>query len=74
MFLQISPSVLICGRRAVKCWHFSMTADSQHTLAFSVLTGLRSTHEAYPLEKATEAYDGMMSGKARFRVVLRTGK
>ena len=41
---------------------------------FSVLTGVRPTIEEYPLERAAEAYERMMSGKARFRVVITTGQ
>ncbi len=53
---------------------YSGTAiDSQDTMAFSVLAGVRSMNEVYPLERAAEAYEFMMSGKARFRVVLTTG-
>jgi len=44
--------------------------DSEDTLKFSALQGVKSMNEVYPLEKASEAYDRMMSGKARFRVVL----
>ena len=44
--------------------------DSQDTLVFSARNGVRSMNETYPLERASEAYDRMMSGKARFRVVL----
>ncbi|HEX3989107.1 MAG TPA: alcohol dehydrogenase, partial [Verrucomicrobiae bacterium] len=40
---------------------------------FSVLTGVRSMNEIYPLERVSEAYERMMSGKARFRVVLTMG-
>jgi D-arabinose 1-dehydrogenase-like Zn-dependent alcohol dehydrogenase len=62
------------GQRSVKGWCSGTAADSQDTLAFSVLAGVRSMNEVYPLEKAAEAYDRMMSGKARFRVVLTTVK
>ena len=48
--------------------------DSEDTLKFSVLTGVKPMIEIYPLEKAEEAYERMMSGKARFRVVLTMGK
>jgi D-arabinose 1-dehydrogenase-like Zn-dependent alcohol dehydrogenase len=48
--------------------------DSEDTLNFSALTGVKPMNEVYPLEKAEEAYARMMSGKARFRVVLTTGK
>ena len=47
--------------------------DSQDTLAFSSLTGVRPRIETVPLEQAQEAYDKMMSGDARFRMVLTTG-
>jgi D-arabinose 1-dehydrogenase-like Zn-dependent alcohol dehydrogenase len=68
--MQVSPLVLIGGRRAIKGWYSGTAIDSQETLNFSVLTGVRSMNEVYPLERVTEAYDRMMSGKARFRVVL----
>ena len=48
--------------------------DSQDTLNFSVLTGVRSMIEVFPLERVTEAYERMMSGQARFRVVLTSGQ
>lgn len=44
------------------------------TLSFSVLSGVRSMNEIFPLERVTEAYERMMSGKARFRVILTTGR
>ena len=51
-------------------WYSGTSIDSEDTLRFSVLTGVRPMIEKYPLEKASEAYDRMMRGKARFRVVL----
>ena len=48
--------------------------DSQDTLAFSVMAGVRSMNEVYPLERVTEAYERMLSGKARFRAVLVLGQ
>ena len=71
--MQISPIQLLTGRQSVKGWYSGMAIDSQDTLAFSVLSGVRAMNEVYPLEKAPEAYERMMSGKARFRVVLTTG-
>lgn len=71
--LQVSPLMLITGQRAVKGWYSGTAKDSQDTLAFSVMTGVRSMNEMYPLDKVNEAYDRMMSGKARFRVVLTMG-
>ena len=68
------PSLQLLGRRqSVKGWAAGTSVDSQDTLAFSVLSGVRSVNESFPLERAAEAYDRMMSGKARFRVVITTG-
>jgi D-arabinose 1-dehydrogenase-like Zn-dependent alcohol dehydrogenase len=71
--LQVSPLLLIAGRRSIKGWYSGTAMDSQETLAFSVLSGVRSMNEVFPLERVGEAYERMMSGKARFRVVLTTG-
>jgi D-arabinose 1-dehydrogenase-like Zn-dependent alcohol dehydrogenase len=71
--LEASPIVLLMGRRSVEGWYSGTSIDSQDTLAFSVQSGVRSMNEVYPLERAAEGYDRMMSGKARFRVVLTTG-
>lgn len=71
--LEVSPLFLLNGCRSVKGWYSGTSIDSQDTLAFSVLTGVRSMNEIYPLERASEAFDRMASGKARFRVVLTTG-
>jgi D-arabinose 1-dehydrogenase-like Zn-dependent alcohol dehydrogenase len=71
--IQVSPLVLITGMREIKGWYSGTAIDSQDTLAFSVLKGVRSMNEVYPLERVTEAYERMMSGKARFRVVLTVG-
>jgi D-arabinose 1-dehydrogenase-like Zn-dependent alcohol dehydrogenase len=68
--LQISPIVLLLGSRSVQGWNSGTSIDSQDTLAFSVRSGVRSMNEIYPLDRVAEAYDHMMSGKARFRVVL----
>ncbi len=65
--------LLIGGRRSIVGWPSGTGMDSEDTLNFSALTGVRPQTEVYPLEKAAEAYDRMMSGKARFRVVLTTG-
>jgi D-arabinose 1-dehydrogenase-like Zn-dependent alcohol dehydrogenase len=71
--MQVSPMLLLLGCRSVKGWYSGTSIDSQDTLAFSVLSGVRPMTEAYPLERAPEAFDRMMSGKARFRVVLTMG-
>jgi len=71
--LTVAPGFLVGGRRSIAGWPSGSPIDSQDTLAFSALTGVRSMNEVFPLERAAEAYDLMMSGKARFRVVLTTG-
>jgi D-arabinose 1-dehydrogenase-like Zn-dependent alcohol dehydrogenase len=64
---------LILGRRSIVGWPSGSSIDSQDTLAFSVLTGVRAMSEVFPLERAAGAYEHMMSGKARFRAVLTMG-
>ncbi|HJQ71562.1 MAG TPA: alcohol dehydrogenase [Blastocatellia bacterium] len=71
--MEISPLLLLMGNRSVKGWYSGTSIDSQDTLNFSVMSGVRSMNEVYPLERAAEAYERMMSGKARFRAVLTTG-
>jgi D-arabinose 1-dehydrogenase-like Zn-dependent alcohol dehydrogenase len=72
--IEVSPGLLITGKRSVKGWYSGTSIDSQDALAFSALSGVRSMNEVYPLERAGDAYERMMSGKARFRVVLTTGQ
>ena len=71
--LQVLPVALIMRRLSIVGWPSGTSIDSQDTLAFSALTGVRSMNEVFPLERAAEAYERMMSGRARFRVVLTTG-
>ncbi|MGE3807160.1 MAG: alcohol dehydrogenase [Gemmataceae bacterium] len=71
--IQASPSVLIAGRRAFEGWYSGTSIDAEDTLAFSAQFGVRSMNETYPLERAADAYEHMLSGKARFRVVLALG-
>jgi D-arabinose 1-dehydrogenase-like Zn-dependent alcohol dehydrogenase len=70
--LAVSAFALIGGRRSVQGWYSGLSIDSEDTLAFAARTGVRSMNEVVPLEKVGEGYDRMMSGKARFRVVLET--
>jgi D-arabinose 1-dehydrogenase-like Zn-dependent alcohol dehydrogenase len=69
--LAVSPGQLIGGRLSVNGWYSGTSIDSQDTLAFSALAGVRSMNEVFPLERAAEAYERMLSGEARFRVVLK---
>ncbi len=71
---SFSSLQLIGPRLAIKGWASGTAIDSEDTLKFSVLTDVRSMNEEFPLERATEAYERMMSGSAKFRVVLTTGK
>jgi D-arabinose 1-dehydrogenase-like Zn-dependent alcohol dehydrogenase len=68
--IQVTPVQLISGSRSIQGWAAGTPADSEDTLHFAQLTGVRPMIETYPLEKAAEAYARMMSGKAQFRVVL----
>lgn len=72
--LEVPALLLIGGRRSVAGWYSGTSIDSQDTLSFSRLSGVRAMTEVFPLERATDAYERMMSGKARFRVVLATGQ
>jgi D-arabinose 1-dehydrogenase-like Zn-dependent alcohol dehydrogenase len=71
--LAVPAGLLIGGRRAVAGWPSGSSIDSQDTLRFAARFGVKPMNELFPLEKAGEAYDRMMSGRARFRVVLTTG-
>jgi D-arabinose 1-dehydrogenase-like Zn-dependent alcohol dehydrogenase len=71
--MSVPPVVLLSGMRSIEGWYSGTSIDSQDTLAFSQQANIHSINEIYPLERAPEAYERMMSGKARFRVVLKTG-
>lgn len=68
--ITVNSLDLLRKRAAVHGWYSGTAADSEDTLAFSELHNIASMNEVFPLERAQEAYDLMMSGKARFRVVL----
>ncbi len=70
--LQVPGISLLLGRCSILGWPSGNSIDSQDTLAFSKLTGVRAMTEVFPLERTAEAYEHMMSGKARFRAVLTT--
>ncbi len=69
----MSPLQIPLGRKGVVGWPSGTSIESEDTLKFSVLTNVRPMIETMPLERAPEAYDRMMSGEARFRMVLTTG-
>jgi D-arabinose 1-dehydrogenase-like Zn-dependent alcohol dehydrogenase len=72
--IPVNPLLLIGAQRSLKGWYSGTSIDSEDTLKFSVMQDVQSMNEIFPLEKVTEAYDRMMSGKARFRVVLQIGE
>jgi alcohol dehydrogenase len=72
--LEVPALQLLLKSQQVKGWYSGTSLDSQETLAFSVLSGVRSMNESYPLDRVNEAYDRMTQGKARFRAVLTMGK
>lgn len=68
--IPVASAALIGKRRAIRGWPSGTGADSADTMRFSVLSGVRPMIETLPLDRAQEAYDKMMSGAARFRMVL----
>jgi D-arabinose 1-dehydrogenase-like Zn-dependent alcohol dehydrogenase len=68
--LEVAPVQLITGSKSIQGWAAGTPADSEDTLRFAELSGVRPMIETYPLEKAADAYARMLSGKAEFRVVL----
>ena len=68
--MTVNPLQLLLAKRNIQGWYSGTSIDSEDTMAFSALSGVRSMNEVYPLERVAEAYDRMISGAARFRVVL----
>jgi D-arabinose 1-dehydrogenase-like Zn-dependent alcohol dehydrogenase len=68
--IEVTPVQLINGSKSIQGWSSGTPTDSEDTLRFAELSGVRPMIETYPLEKAAEAYARMLSGKAEFRVVL----
>jgi D-arabinose 1-dehydrogenase-like Zn-dependent alcohol dehydrogenase len=68
--IEVPPALLLTKKRTIQGWAAGTSIDSEDTMQFSVLAGVRPMIEKFPLSRAAEAYDRMMSGKARFRVVL----
>lgn len=72
--LDVNTVPMILGRRSIVGWPAGTGMDCEDTLNFSALAGVKPMVETFPLEKAPEAYERMMSGKARFRAVITVGK
>ena len=69
--LEVPALQLLTYRQSVKGWYSGTSIDSEDTMRFAVLTGVRSMNEILPMGRVQEAYERMMSGRARFRVVLK---
>ncbi|MHA7631608.1 alcohol dehydrogenase [Corallococcus sp. M7] len=69
--IPVSSMSMIGKRTRIQGWPSGVPQDSQETMDFSALVGVRSRNEVFPLDRAAEAYERMMSNKARFRVVLK---
>ena len=72
--IEVNSLQLLVGRKSILGWYSGYAKDSEETLAFSRLTGVKAMVEAYPFEKVNEAFDKMMNGKPRFKVALRMGR
>ena len=72
--MQLNTISLIFRRSGVDGWPSGSSIDSEDTLRFSAITGVRPMTETFPLERTAEAYERMMSNKARCRVVITTGQ
>jgi D-arabinose 1-dehydrogenase-like Zn-dependent alcohol dehydrogenase len=68
--IEVNPFHVIGERRGVRGWPSGTSVDSEDTMRFSALTGVEPMIETFPLARAAEAYQRMLSGKARFRVVI----
>jgi D-arabinose 1-dehydrogenase-like Zn-dependent alcohol dehydrogenase len=69
--IEVSPTEIVMARRGVRGWPSGTAADSEDAMRLAALSGIRPMIETFPLKDAAAAYDRMMSGKARFRVVLK---
>jgi D-arabinose 1-dehydrogenase-like Zn-dependent alcohol dehydrogenase len=67
----VAPLQIVSGRRSVKGWPSGTATDSEDAMRLAALSGIRPIIETFPLSEAPAAYDRMISGKARFRVVLK---
>ena len=68
--IEVPPINLIGGKKRIQGWASGIPSDSEDTLRFAEMTGVRPMIEKYPLAQAAEGYARMLSGKAEFRVVL----
>jgi D-arabinose 1-dehydrogenase-like Zn-dependent alcohol dehydrogenase len=69
--IEVSPGQIVSARRSVRGWPSGTATDSEDAMRLAALSGIRPMIETFPLAEAATAYDRMISGKARFRVVLK---
>jgi D-arabinose 1-dehydrogenase-like Zn-dependent alcohol dehydrogenase len=69
--LEVSPMQIVSARRSVKGWPSGTATDSEDAMRLAALSSIRPMIETFPLAEAAAAYERMISGKARFRVVLK---
>jgi len=69
--IEVSPTEIVLARRAVKGWPSGTATDSEDAMRLAALSGIRPMIETFPLAEAAAAYERMVSGKARFRVVMK---
>jgi D-arabinose 1-dehydrogenase-like Zn-dependent alcohol dehydrogenase len=67
----VSSLQLLVARKSIVGWPSGTSIDSEDTLKFAASNGIRPMIETYPLERAADGYDRMISGKVRFRSVLK---
>jgi len=68
--IEVSTGLMIQGSKRIQGWASGIPTDSEDTLRFAELTGVRPMIEKFPLDQVNQAYARMTSGKAQFRVVL----
>ena len=68
--VQVNAGQLIGERHSIQGWPSGTSKDSEDTLKFCALTGIRPMIETFPLTEAPKAFDRMMTNQVRFRAVL----
>jgi D-arabinose 1-dehydrogenase-like Zn-dependent alcohol dehydrogenase len=68
--MQITSRQVISGRRSIQGWTSGTAKDSEDTLKFCALTGIRPMIEEFPLDDVERAFECMLHNKVRFRAVL----
>jgi D-arabinose 1-dehydrogenase-like Zn-dependent alcohol dehydrogenase len=67
--MEVTPLHLLSGKR-IQGWPSGSSIDSEDTMKFSALHGVKAKIERFPLEKVAEAFARVFSNEVRFRAVL----